>query len=327
MQRSPTNKRFDSDPDLSNIVARKRKYDHDISDSFKLFTDNILKKMDDWKTDFNNNLLQINDTINNLIKNDLAKLNEIVVEVKAEIDNMRKEYTEIKTDIVRLKIQQVATQKEINSLQQSVQFNADQQDEQAKKIETLAVDTKKTREIEMEIVKIKQQNMQLQSQLNSSEQRERLSNIEIVGVPECKSENLQDLILNIRKHIGVDIPPNDILQVNRVSPKIKLQGRPRVIIAKMRTRLLKDNIISRDRKARITSRDIDVTGESRPIYINEHLTSFNKQLLKKCKELAKIKQHQFVWVKNGLIFVRKNDNSPALKIISEEDLKKLSVSK
>ncbi|CAG4964817.1 unnamed protein product [Parnassius apollo] len=133
MQRSPTNKRFDSDPDLSNIVARKRKYDHDISDSFKLFTDNILKKMDDWKTDFNNNLLQINDTINNLIKNDLAKLNEIVVEVKAEINNMRKEYTEIKTDIVRLKTQQVATQKEINSLQQSVQFNADQQDEQAKK--------------------------------------------------------------------------------------------------------------------------------------------------------------------------------------------------
>ncbi|CAG4947681.1 unnamed protein product [Parnassius apollo] len=111
MQRSPTNKRFDSDPDLSNIVARKRKYDHDISDSFKLFTDNILKKMDDWKTDFNNNLLQINDTINNLIKNDLAKLNEIVVEVKAEINNMRKEYTEIKTDIVRLKTQQVATQK------------------------------------------------------------------------------------------------------------------------------------------------------------------------------------------------------------------------
>ncbi|CAG4996105.1 unnamed protein product [Parnassius apollo] len=133
MQCSPTNKRFDSDPDLSNIVARKRKYDHDISDSFKLFTDNILKKMDDWKTDFNNNLLQINDTINNLIKNDLAKLNEIVVEVKAEINNTRKEYTEIKTDIVRLKTQQVATQKEINSLQQSVQFNADQQDEQAKK--------------------------------------------------------------------------------------------------------------------------------------------------------------------------------------------------
>ncbi|CAG5051945.1 unnamed protein product [Parnassius apollo] len=133
MQRSPTNKRFDSDPDLSNIVARKRKYDHDISDSFKLFTDNIFKKMDDWKTDFNNNLLQINDTINNLIKNDLAKLNEIVVEVKADINNMRKECTEIKTDIVRLKTQQVATQKEINSLQQSVQFSADQQDEQAKK--------------------------------------------------------------------------------------------------------------------------------------------------------------------------------------------------
>ncbi|CAG4930756.1 unnamed protein product [Parnassius apollo] len=89
--------------------------------------------MDDWKTDFNNNLLQINDTINNLIKNDLAKLNEIVVELKAEINNMRNEYTEIKTDIVRLKTQQVATQKEISSLQQSVQFNADQQDEQVKK--------------------------------------------------------------------------------------------------------------------------------------------------------------------------------------------------
>lgn len=118
----------------------------------------------------------------------------------------------------------------------------------------------------------------------------------------------------------MEVLADDIIHINRVSPKQRIQGRPRVIVAKMKTRLLKDNLIYLSRKKRITTRDIGIAGDPIPIYINEHLTSSNKLLLKKCKEAAKSKMYQYVWTKNGRIFMRQNDTSPALQIFDEEDL-------
>ncbi|CAK1595269.1 unnamed protein product [Parnassius mnemosyne] len=323
MQRSPPNKRHDSDPDLSNISIRKRKNDHDITESFQSFTDTIFKKMDSWKTEFDKNLSQINHTLNDIIKKDLTKLKEDSMELKTEIKNARKEYTEVKACVAVLSAQQSEMQKDIITLQKSVQFNSDWHDETTKKIEVLSEHTKKTDNLKSEINNLKLQNQQLNRQMNINEQRDRLLNVELVGIPESINEDLNDTIFKICKHIGVAVNINDILQVNRVSPKVKLPGRSRVIIAKMKSRLLKDNLISLSRKNRLSTEDIGLAGESRPIFINEHLTSHNKQLLKKCKDFAKLNQYQFVWTKNGRIFVRRNDTSPGLQIFDEEDLKKI----
>lgn len=147
--------------------------------------------------------------------------------------------------------------------------------------------------------------------------------MEIVGVPENKDENLSGIMLCIAKHAGVVISDEDILEINRVTPKLKQQGRPKNIVAKLKTRLLKDNIISGIRRNRLTTKDLGMHGSERPVYINEHLTQFNKLLLKKCRETAKLKQYQYVWSKNGRIYVRKNDTAPALQVLQERDILKL----
>ncbi|CAG4937434.1 unnamed protein product [Parnassius apollo] len=167
-------------------------------------------------------------------------------------------------------------QKEIITLQKSVQFKSHCHDETTKKFEVLTKLTKKTDNLKSEINNLKLQNQQLNKQMNINEQRDRPLNVEIVGLPESINEDLNDTILKIRKHVGVKIDINDIMQVNRVSPKVKLPGRSRVIIAKMKSKLLKDNLISLSRKSRLTTKDIGIAGESRPIFINGHLVSHNK---------------------------------------------------
>lgn len=323
MQRSPpSSKLYDSDPDLSNINSRKRKNDHELMESFRSFTQNIVTGMDNWKLEINNNLSQINETLNSVIKEDLSKLKEDAAELRTEVKNIRKEYSEFKSSIAKLDKQQVEMKKEITELQQSVQFSHDLHDDQKKKIDNLLKETKKIDSLEAELKELKKQNERITSLINTNEQRDRQLNIEVVGIPESKNEDVNEHILNICKNIGVNIIPGDIIQVNRVSPKVKSQGRPRLIIVKLRSRLLKDNIISLGRKKHLTTKDIGIAGDPKPIYINENLTPHNKQLLKKCKEVAKKKEYQYVWTKNGRIFMRKNDISPAIQIVEEEDLTK-----
>ncbi|CAG4952595.1 unnamed protein product [Parnassius apollo] len=50
----------------------------------------------------------------------------------------------------------------------------------------------------------------------------------------------------------------------------------------------------------------------------------NKALLKKAKDLAKIKNFKYVWIKHCKILARKSDTSPTFRIKSEKDLLKFS---
>jgi chromosome segregation ATPase len=213
-------------------------------ETLKAFTDNIMTRLDSWKLEFNASLTQINETI----KDEVSRLKKDTADLKNEIINIRKEYREIKSEIDKVDRKQIEMRKEITQLQQSAQYTSDTQDEYKRKLDSLTDDVKNLDSLQLEINKIKIQNKHITSLLNLNDQRERLLNIEVVGMPEIKNENPSELIMKICKHIGVYILEGDILQVNRVSPRIKIQGRPRVIIAKLKTRLLKDSIISLGRK-------------------------------------------------------------------------------
>ncbi|CAG4956998.1 unnamed protein product [Parnassius apollo] len=87
-----------------------------------------------------------------------------------------------------------------------------------------------------EIIELKKQNTVLRTDINYKEQMKRLLNLEIVGLPEDKCENLTNIIIALGNQFGVPLEHNDIIHANRVTPKTKVQGRPRVIVAKLRSR-------------------------------------------------------------------------------------------
>lgn len=280
MLRSP-NKRCDSDSDLFNLTSRKRKHDDEMSESFRTFTECIMKKLECWKDELDTKITNINDNLNNVIKQDLSKLTQTSNDMRTEINNIHKEYAEIKQSVQDLHAKQEKLQNNVECLQNSAQFSSDQHDELNSKVDSITNDVKIIGDLQNELKDLRKQNNQLTANLNSNDQRDRLLNLEIKGIPESKNENTNEVTLMLLQKLVANVTENDIISTNRVSPRINVQGRPRVIIAKMSSRLVKDNILSRSRKLRLTTKDINVCGDPKPIYISEHLTSYNKMLLKK----------------------------------------------
>ncbi|KOB61932.1 Zinc finger DNA binding protein, partial [Operophtera brumata] len=162
---------------------------------------------------------------------------------------------------------------------------------------------------------------ELRVQLNKQQQWVRMSNIEVIGLPETANESPSELIIKVAKHAGVILLAEQIESAHRVQPMQKVDGRPKPIVAKLRDRILKDQIISGLRKSRgIETRDIGMGGAVRRFYVNEHLTPENKNLLKKAKLRANEKSYKFVWVRNCNIFLRMNEASPVVYVQSERDL-------
>lgn len=324
MLRSP-GKQFGSNPELAHHTrVDKRKREDDFSECFDKFTKEITGTLTSWKSGFEKELFQINDNLNNIIRTELSKIAESSQEMKNEIASLRNDYVDINKSINNLDLKYNNLNLEISTIKASSQFVSDQYDDIIKRMEDLSEVTKKLSSIELELLEVKKQNKSLKLEINSNDQRERLLNVEIIGIPESKDENLLAFVTEIGKKVGVDIAQNDILHVHRVTPRTKVQGRPRVIIAKLSSRLIKDNLISCMRKHRLLTDALGFPGVPKPIYVNEHLTIYNKHLLKICKDTAKLKQYQYVWLKNGRIAVRKNDTSPAIRIFSEEDVKKIA---
>ncbi|XP_059055163.1 uncharacterized protein LOC131849175 [Achroia grisella] len=315
MFRSP-NKLHNSESDLTNVketsgtgtsyvITRKRKHDQDLEELFRLFTKDMQDTIKNWKTDFN------------------KELTKNTKELKLEINNVRKEYQEMKSSIKDLNVKQTEIAQEVKILQNSFQYHSDQYDDFNLKITQVTNDIKKLEIMEKTVEEVNRQNIKLQRDLNANEQRERQSNVEVIGIPETINEDLRSYMSKIATKAGLQISLDDILEVHRITPKVRIQGRPRMIILKLKSRLLKDNFISKVRKYHPTTKDIGLPGDAKSIFVYENLTTYNKGLLKKIKDIAKSKQYQFIWVKNGKIYVRKSDTFPAIHINSEEDFTKL----
>ncbi|KAH9630932.1 hypothetical protein HF086_009042 [Spodoptera exigua] len=303
---------------LENVTQRrtyKRGHDAENDLRFEEYTNRISKMLNDWKIEFGRDIAEINNTMKNL--------NQSTQELKSEIACIREEYTKMKNTVGGLGSRQNKMAEELASLHKSMKFHSDEYEDIKKKLDVHTKELKKLNSLEAELSEIKDQNRKLRSDINAYDQRERQLNVEIVGIPEHKDENLNEIILKIGKHTEIEITKDDILQVNRVTAKSKIQGRPRNIVAKLRNRQLKDNIISQARKRRLSTMDLAIPGKGVPVYVNEHLTVFNKNLLKKAKEMAKIKEYQFMWTKNCKIYVRKAATIPLIIITEEEDLKKI----
>lgn len=164
----------------------------------------------------------------------------------------------------------------------------------------------------------------LEQNVNDVEQRARLNNLEIFGLPEQRTENLVSITCKIAAKLGVPLTGEDIDYTTRLPSRIKNNGLPKTVIIKFKSTQLRDSFLSAARKKRgLTSSEIEIPGDSKPIYINEHLTPKNKFLLKatrtKCRDLG----FQNVWTRNAKIYIRQHSKAPALRVLSLVQLESL----
>lgn len=170
----------------------------------------------------------------------------------------------------------------------------------------------------------------INSQINTMEQQSRACNVEIQCVPENRNENLLTVIKQLGNIISRPLDDSEIMNIHRV-PKInQASERPRAIVAKLVSPRVRDELLAAVKQfnrshesEKLHSGHLGYADEKHPVYVTEHLSPANKKLHAAVRAAAKEKQYQFVWVRNGKIFVRKNTTSRSLVISTVDAIKRL----
>lgn len=168
----------------------------------------------------------------------------------------------------------------------------------------------------------------LSSRLNIVEVHMRENNIEINGIPENRAENLANLVVQLGRTVNHPLTAEDIHHATRVAQFNKNNEKPRAVVVKLQSARHRDAILAavvqfnkKNPKEKLNSHHLGIGGTSKPIYVSEHLTPANKSLHAATRLKAKEKNYRFVWIRNGKIFVRKDEFTQAKLIRNEDSLK------
>ncbi|XP_063833941.1 uncharacterized protein LOC135083104 [Ostrinia nubilalis] len=234
------------------------------------------------------------DSVVNLsdILRELTKLREEVGEIKV----LRKEFVNLRTQVLSI----------------STTLN-----------ETLTDYRKKLEDAEREISTLKCTLLQSQRDQERQEQNAICDELEVAGIPEENNEDLLKTIIITSNKLGVDLKETDVSYVTRAGPrpsKASQGTKPRPILVKLVRRIKRDEIIKASKlQKKLTTEGVS-PGPHKAIYINERLTFKNRMLFRDARLRSRTQNFRFCWVRHGSIYVRENENKPAIRIQCHEDL-------
>lgn len=200
----------------------------------------------------------------------------------------------------------------------------------------LALYESREKALEQDLLEANNKITLLSNQITANDQNGRMNNLEITGIPYSKVENLNNILNNIAVKVGFELKSTDIDYVHRVRKfPMKTDSnsedsspqrvyRPANIIVRFTQRQRKRDLLAAVRARRsLTTVDAGIDGAAKPVFINDHLTRFNKNLYRQVRQLGKEKNFRYIWINDSKIFVRKNETSKALLIRCELDLDKI----
>lgn len=171
----------------------------------------------------------------------------------------------------------------------------------------------------------------LKLELNDRDQELLTTEVEIAGIPETKNENPIHLAVLVAQKLSVEVDPKDIVCAERVGMRRTTDndvgadnGRPRALAVRLTRRALRDELLHAARRARgADTAGFDLPGTPRRFYVNERLTRTNRQLFYKARQEGSRLNWKYVWTRDGRIYVRRQPNTQALRVRSEDDLEKI----
>ena len=170
---------------------------------------------------------------------------------------------------------------------------------------------------------MKEETTSLSSQVDFLERNLKGKNLEIVGVPFVKNENVGDLAVKVLTNIDPQLSKEDIESARRLMKKDKnnvtIYG---PILARFKN-IGKRNYIFRNKKNLAEARPNLVNGSVKKIFINENLTPKNKKIFYHANCFKKQNNWRFVWTANGMVFLRKTESSDAVLVKNLVDLENI----
>ncbi|KOB74078.1 Zinc finger DNA binding protein [Operophtera brumata] len=234
---------------------------------------------------------------------------------------------EISSKLSTILLEQKNLREVVDGFQQNISFLSEKYDELKSALEEKS---EKIASLEKKNNVLQESVQNLTKRLNNTEQHARANNIEVQCVPENKSENIINTVLNIGKVIKSNIKDADIAHCTRIAKKDSDSNRPRSILVKFNTPRLRDAFLASAIKFnrsqpenRLNTSHLGATDKPLPIYVVEHLSADNKSLHAAARARAKELGFRFVWVRNGHIFMRKSEDSDRIFVDNAEKLKEL----
>lgn len=114
----------------------------------------------------------------------------------------------------------------------------------------------------------------------------------------------------IGRIISTIITKGNVVKCTRVAKLNKVFSRPRSVVVKISTSLLRDNFLAE--LINLNTAHLWLSGDKKPAFISEHLSSTAKDIYVAARIFAKEKNSRCVWSRNGNIFLRKSISSDKL---------------
>ena len=245
------------------------------------------------------------------------ELKEMLVDIKIELSNIARENKKFAKEIAELRKLIYDQKIELDSLKASIKETENKNT--AMEAELFAA-RNKIDEQEEEIAEL----YRLQDNL---EQYTRKQSLEVCGIPASAYASTEGAVLKIASALDVPMSAEDI----NISHKIKSNGVGTILVKfqshKAKSRLYKAR--TKLKNFRLTDIFPDVSTATRVaagtgrIFINENLTSYRKDLLRKANDKRKDGLIISVWSMDGKIFVKTSPDGAPVRIYEKEDLENL----
>lgn len=171
----------------------------------------------------------------------------------------------------------------------------------------------------------------LEDKLEHLERHKRSTCVEIKNIPYTPGESKQVLLKHVQSVANVlntSVDHNSVRDLFRISKK---DSEDKTIIVDFTSVLSKELLIRKykeynksNKNNKFNTEILHISGPRKPVFISENLTPKMKRLLYLSKEFARSNAHDYCWVSNGRIFLRKKEGSAVIPIKSEQDLKSLN---
>ena len=242
-----------------------------------------------------------------LVDFQISQLQEAMRAVQERTNENDREIATLKQQKVTLEAENVARANEVNLLKREIQTRAENHPA-APPVAVPATDFASKIE-------------HLQDQINEIEQYLRANNIELVGLPPPNAgETHETLIINACNALeGLDVVvrPEDI-DISHPLNSRRTDGKP-VHVVRFVQRKTKFAILAAKKEA--ANRLFKFRGSD--VYINEHLSKPNRSLFAAAAEKKRTLNFKFLWTKNGVVNMRKDEQSEVITIAKERDFDKL----
>ena len=161
-------------------------------------------------------------------------------------------------------------------------------------------------------------------QLDYIERNLKSKNVEIIGVPILKNENVVDVAVKVMKKLDPQLCEEDIESARRLVKKDKKNEVTKSSILVRFKNINKKNYVYNNKKNLVKAKFSSVDPNIKNVYINENLTPKNKQLFYLANCYRKTNNWKFLWTTNGTVYLREKEGADAVIIRNVSDLDNLA---